>query len=173
MVDLTHFSTSLPPVYLSSTIAFRDEPRRAILQIKIPDIRSGDCLIIDATAQIAARDPWNVRNGIVYVFPGAAFLASQIFMYDKPVDVSGLASIGGNGVIPITYPNGVNLNVERSIPYVQPTLHAMYTASEDLGTQWIALVMWARSMAAGKWDYLKIFPGNHAGITVQKCRKMI
>ena len=162
------FVTSLPPYYLSATIPFKGEPRRVIMQLEIPDVQSGDCLIIDATAQISARDPWNVRDGVVYKFPGPSFLASQIFMYATPMDVWSDAPLSGDGVIKITHPNGVNLDVWTSIPYVQPTLHGVYIAPEYLGTQWIALVMWARSEAAGPWDYLRVFPDNHASITVQR-----
>ena len=141
------------------------------MQLEVLDIRAGDCLIVDATAQISARDPWN-RNyyNNLYVFPGAVFLASQILMYDEPFDfLSGLdAPIGGEGVVKITHPSGIDLNAETSIPYAQPTLRGSFIATDDMGTQWVALVMWVRSTAAGRWDYLRVFPANHAGIVVQK-----
>ncbi len=168
---LAIFTTALPPAFANVYIPFHQEPRRVIMQLEVPDIRVGDCLIVDATAQISARDPWNsnYRNNL-YVFPGAAFLASQIFMYDAPFDAwEGLdAPIGGEGVVKITHPNGVNLNARTSIPYVQPTLRGTFVATEDMGTQWVALVMWVRSTAAGRWDYLRVFPDNHAGIVVQR-----
>ncbi len=141
------------------------------MQLEVPDIRAGDCLIIDATAQISARDPWNGNYyNNLYVFPGAAFLASQILMYDEPFDNwSALdAPIGGEGVVKITLPSGVDLDASNSIPYVQPTLRGSFVATEDMGTQWVALVMWTRSTAAGRWDYLRVLPDNHANIVVQR-----
>ncbi len=165
------FATPLPAPLTNVYIPFHQEPRRVIVQVEVPDIRAGDCLIIDATAQISARDPWNGNYpNNLYIFPGAAFLASQILMYDEPLDYLDAldAPIGGEGVVKITSPNGVDLNAKTSIPYVQPTLRGSFFATEDMGTQWVALVMWVRSTAAGRWDYLRVFPDNHAGLIVQQ-----
>lgn len=134
---------------LNETIAFYNMPKVPIFLVEVPDVLTGDVLTIQSEYIVSAAP-----------FPNAScFLAGMVRLYNQwlPANSTGDNVSLAEGIA-LTPGNGFDLSVPDHNYYGRRVDHAVYKATQDMGTIYICAIAWAASAAAGRWDGLTIVP---------------
>lgn len=145
---------------LNETIAFYQMPKVPIHVVEVPDVQTGDTLIVQGEYIVSAAP-----------FPSAAcFLAGMVRLYTQwlPANSTGDNVSLAEGVA-LSPGNGFDLSVPDHNYYGRRVDHSAYQATEDMGTVYVCSIAWTASASAGRWDGLTIVPG-YGALTVVRHR---